>query len=112
MNRANRAFALVVLLSETLVFLGCGQGAAGALARKSSRFQAWGTSTGSGSGRPQAIWQTSKKFGGLNPDISKKICKPGADVSAVVYRSWEVWMLTQVEEQRLAPWMKDGQIDD
>lgn len=45
-------------------------------------------------------------------DLIKAICKPGANVDAVWYRSSMIWALNQFAQAQLAPWVKDEQVSD
>jgi hypothetical protein len=45
-------------------------------------------------------------------DLMKAICKPGANVYAVWYRSSMIWVLNQFAQEQLAPWVKDEQVSD
>jgi|SRR5215472_6549814 len=40
------------------------------------------------------------------------LCKPGADVQAVYYRSSLVWFMTQIAPEQLVRFMQDGQPSD
>jgi hypothetical protein len=44
--------------------------------------------------------------------LAQSICKPGADIQAVGYRSMMIWMMTQVAREQIAPFLKDGQPTD
>jgi len=49
---------------------------------------------------------------GIEFDLMKNVCKPGADVQAIWYRMSQAWVLSQVAKEQLAPWTKEGEIDD
>jgi hypothetical protein len=113
MDRRNRVFALVVLLSGLLA-----AGSQGPQAR--SRDSDQGPAAFK-LGEPvpkvdpvdlKAFWQAKQKFGGINSDIAKKVCKPGADFDALDFRADMIWLINETEKQRLTPWMKNDQPDD
>ena len=45
-------------------------------------------------------------------DVKKAMCRPGANVQAVWYRSSMIWVLNQFAQGQLAPWVKDEQVSD
>jgi hypothetical protein len=49
---------------------------------------------------------------GFSAKICKEILKPGADIRAVSYRFMMLSGFLSVAPEHLAPWMKDGQLDD
>ncbi len=67
----------------------------------------------------KAIWQMCHDLqaqhtngSAIDIELMQQACKPGADVLATWYRSSGIWMLTRFAEQRLAPWLRDGEIAD
>ena len=68
----------------------------------------------------KAIWQLSRDVQARHPgqnvatslELGKAICKPGANVQAVSYRSTMIWVLSQFAQGLLAPWVKDDQFSD
>jgi hypothetical protein len=40
------------------------------------------------------------------------ISKPGANARAVWYRSSMIWVLNQLAQEQLAPWIKDEEVSD
>ncbi len=66
------------------------------------------------------IWQLGRDLQARQPgqqvatgfDLMKAICKPGANVHAVWYRSSMIWMLNQFAQEQLAPWVNDEQVSD
>jgi hypothetical protein len=114
MDRPQRAFALVVLFSGILLAPGA--------QKPQARPQA--ADQGPAAFKPgeavpkvepvdlKAFWQAKQKLGGINADIAKKVCKPGADLGALDFRADMIWLINETEKERIAPWMKDGQPDD
>jgi hypothetical protein len=45
-------------------------------------------------------------------DLMKGACKPGADIEAVSYRAWFVWVIAQVAPEHLARFTREGRPDD
>lgn len=66
------------------------------------------------------FWQEIRGFLAINPDQSvgmtsvamEAICKPGANVAALWYRSSMLWVLRRSAREQLAPWLKDEEISD
>jgi len=62
----------------------------------------------------KAIWkigeETKSKAAGI--ELMRQACKPGANVEATWYRSSVISILTQVAQQQLAPWLREGQVAD
>lgn len=40
------------------------------------------------------------------------MCKPGANLEAVWYRSGMIWALNQAAQEQLAPWIKDEEVSN
>ena len=45
-------------------------------------------------------------------DVIKAMCGPEANAQAVWFRSSMVWVLSQIAQGQLAPWVKDEQVSD
>lgn len=45
-------------------------------------------------------------------DVAQQMCKPGADIEAVFYRSSMIWLLSQFAKEKFAPWITDKQVSD
>ena len=68
----------------------------------------------------KAIWQETRDRQARHPGQNvatgfgrmKAICKPGANVQAVWYRSTMIWLLNRFAQEQLAPWVKDEQVSD
>ena len=68
----------------------------------------------------KTIWHEGRDLQARHPgqnvatgvDLMKAICKPGANVQAVWYRSSMIWVLNQFAQGQLAPWVKDEQVSD
>jgi len=68
----------------------------------------------------KTIWQLARDVQARHPgqnvatglELVKAVCKPGANVQAVGYRSSMIWLLNQFGQERLAPWVKDEQVSD
>ena len=62
----------------------------------------------------KAIWkigeEAQSKATGI--ELMRQVCKPGANVEATWYRSSQIWMLTHVAQQQLAPWLREGRVAD
>ena len=43
--------------------------------------------------------------------LFEHVCRPGADVQAVLYRVWMLWMLAGPMNM-LSPWLRDGELAD
>jgi hypothetical protein len=48
----------------------------------------------------------------VGADLMKQACKPGANIEAVTYRSWFVWLIAQIAPEQLARFTQEGQPDD
>jgi hypothetical protein len=44
--------------------------------------------------------------------VLEAICKPGANVEAVYYRSSMIWLLKLIAQEQLASWVNDEQVSD
>jgi hypothetical protein len=67
----------------------------------------------------KAIWQIGEELQAnhsatkaVGVKVMKQACKPGAHIEATWYRSSVIWMLTQVAQQQLAPWLRDRKVAD
>lgn len=67
----------------------------------------------------KAIWQIGEELQAnhsaakaVGVEVMKQACKPGANIEATWYRSSVIWVLTQVAQQQLAPWLRDGKVVD
>jgi hypothetical protein len=68
----------------------------------------------------KTVWQQERDFQARHPgqnvatglELVKAICKPGANVQAVGYRSMMMWVLDRFAQEQLAPWVKDEQFLD
>lgn len=49
---------------------------------------------------------------GIGDEVIKAICKPGANAEAVWYRSSMIWVLNQLPQEQVAPWVKDEEVSD
>lgn len=68
----------------------------------------------------KTVWQIGRdiqanhagKNVAVGADLMKQACKPGANMEAVTYRSWFVWLITQFAPEHLARFTREGQPDD
>jgi len=68
----------------------------------------------------KTIWQESRavqaRHHGQNAaigfELMKAICKPGANIEAVAYRSTMIWVLKKFAQEQLAPWVNEEQVSD
>jgi hypothetical protein len=68
----------------------------------------------------KATWEFHQKLQGEHPGeqvatgvgVAQAICKPGADIRAVGYRSTTIWIMSRFAPEQIAPFMKDGQPTD
>lgn len=44
--------------------------------------------------------------------LMQAVCKPGANVEALWYRSSMIWALTQFAQVQMAPWIKEEEVSD
>lgn len=66
----------------------------------------------------KTVWQETRDLQARHPgqnvaiglEAMKAKCKPGANLEAVVYRSWMIWMLSQFAQEQWATWVKDEQV--
>ena len=49
---------------------------------------------------------------GIGFEVVKAICKPGANLQAVWYRSSMIQVLNRIAQEQLAPWVKDEEVSD
>ncbi|HET8826668.1 MAG TPA: hypothetical protein VFM77_16125 [Terriglobales bacterium] len=49
---------------------------------------------------------------GMGASLAQSICKPGADIQAVGYRSSMIWMITRIVPEQIAPFLNNGQPTD
>ena len=49
---------------------------------------------------------------GVSVEVLQRDCKPGANIRAVSYRFMMLNGFVSTAPEQLAPWMKDGQLDD
>ncbi len=65
----------------------------------------------------KATWEFLEKLQAEHPGeqvatetgVVESLCKPGAQVQVVYYRSTVIWMMTQFAPEQIAPFIKDGQ---
>jgi len=68
----------------------------------------------------KAIWELGREVerdhpegnGAIGLGLLKHACKPGADIEAVTYRGSMLGILDMVAQEQLAPWKKEGLLDD
>ena len=48
----------------------------------------------------------------IDASLDQSICKPGADIQAVGYRSSMIWIMTQIAPEQIAPFLNQGQPTD
>jgi hypothetical protein len=68
----------------------------------------------------RATWEFHQKLQAEHPgeqiavcaSLAESICKPGADIQAVGYRSTIIWMTTVFAPERIAPFLRNGQPTD
>ncbi len=48
----------------------------------------------------------------IGVEVFKAACKPGANIPAVCYRGMMLGVLTRHAQEQLAPWVKEGKVDD
>ena len=48
----------------------------------------------------------------MGSELIKAVCKPGANIQAVWYRSRMIWVLNQFPQEQLAPWVKNEQVSE
>ncbi len=64
----------------------------------------------------EAIWRIGNEAGAGTKAIGFELIgqarKPGANVQATWYRSTGIWLTRQIAPDRLAPWIKDGEVAD
>ena len=46
---------------------------------------------------------------GIGAGLAQSICKPGADIQSVGYRSSMIWIMTQIAPEQIAPFLNHGQ---
>ena len=46
---------------------------------------------------------------GIGAGVAQSICKPGADIHSVGYRSSMIWIMTQIAPEQIAPFLNHGQ---
>ena len=49
---------------------------------------------------------------GIDAGLAQSICKPGADIHSVWYRSSMIWIMTQIAPEQIAPFLNNGQPTD
>ncbi len=68
----------------------------------------------------KTVWQIGReaqanhagKHVGVEIDLMKHACKPGANIEAVSYRAGLAWLITQIAPEHLARFTREGQPDD
>jgi hypothetical protein len=68
----------------------------------------------------KTVWQIGRDAQGnhlghnvaVGVDLMKHVCKPGANIEAVSYRSSLLWLMTQIASEQLARFTREGQPDD
>ncbi len=65
----------------------------------------------------KATWEFQQKIQaehpgeqvGIGAGLAQSICKPGADIHSVSYRSSVIWIMTQIAPEQIAPFLNNGQ---
>jgi len=67
----------------------------------------------------KTFWQQTRDLQAAHPGRNVSIgfealdlSMPGVNTGAVWYRSSMIWVLNQIAQERLAPWIKDGEVSD
>jgi len=68
----------------------------------------------------KATWEFCEKLQAEHPGeqiavgmgVGESICKPGADIQAVGYRSTIIWLINRIAPEQIAPFLQDGQPTD
>jgi hypothetical protein len=68
----------------------------------------------------KATWQFQREIEARNPGqqvatgmgLVEQLCSPGANIPAVGYRAALIWMMTQFEPEKIAPFLQNGQPTD
>ena len=67
----------------------------------------------------KTVWQIGRdaqahagKNVAVGADLMKRACKPGANIEAVTYRSWLIWLTEQIAPEQLARFTRESQPDD
>jgi hypothetical protein len=63
----------------------------------------------------KALWREQQELQARHPGaaigmtVAEQICKPGADIQALGYRTGMLWLLGQIAPERFSLFTKDGQ---
>lgn len=68
----------------------------------------------------RTVWQITTEVQARNPgknvatgaELMKQACKPGADIEAVIYRSWLISLMDMIAPDKLVPFTHNGQLDE
>jgi hypothetical protein len=68
----------------------------------------------------KTLWEMSQETERRHPGVQaatgvavlEQVCKPGANIRAVTYRSSMIWVLRHSAPEVLEPWTKEDQLDD